>query len=193
MGMVSILRLHAYLPVSQVNGPGKRFTIWVQGCTLGCPGCFNPKTHPYHSGEAVSVDQLFELIEAHIPIIQGVTISGGEPLQQRRPLETLLALLQENTSLGVILFTGYTWSEVQRMPRIDRLLNNLDVLIAGRYLVNQRLAHGLLGSANKSLHFFSPRHTPADFDSVPSAEVILTPDGQVLLTGIDPLGWSESR
>jgi anaerobic ribonucleoside-triphosphate reductase activating protein len=39
-------RIHAVLPRSAANGPGLRFVIWSQGCTLACPGCFNPRTHP---------------------------------------------------------------------------------------------------------------------------------------------------
>jgi anaerobic ribonucleoside-triphosphate reductase activating protein len=190
MGLEDSLRLHQYLPDSQVNGPGKRFTLWVQGCTLGCPGCFNPETHPAHSGKSVSVDQLFNLIKAQVPHIQGVTLSGGEPLQQRRPIERLLSQIRASTDLSVILFTGYTWGEVQRMPRINALLDMVDVLIAGRYLANQRLAQALIGSANKTIHFLSPRYTPGDFTTIPPAEVIITQDGQVLLSGIDPFGWS---
>ncbi|MGD0006352.1 MAG: 4Fe-4S cluster-binding domain-containing protein, partial [Anaerolineaceae bacterium] len=41
-----ILNLHHFEPLSLVNGPGKRSVVWVQGCTLNCPGCFNPQTHP---------------------------------------------------------------------------------------------------------------------------------------------------
>ncbi|NJO00209.1 MAG: 4Fe-4S cluster-binding domain-containing protein, partial [Anaerolineales bacterium] len=40
----SLLRLHQFLPQSRVNGPGLRAVLWVQGCSLGCPGCFNPQT-----------------------------------------------------------------------------------------------------------------------------------------------------
>jgi anaerobic ribonucleoside-triphosphate reductase activating protein len=187
------LRLHQYLTDSQVNGPGKRFTLWVQGCTLGCPGCFNPETHPAHSGQFMPVPQLFELIKAEIPNIQGVTISGGEPLQQRKPVEALLTQIRKNTPLSTLLFTGYTWNEIQQMPYIDTLLNSVDVIIAGRFQANQRLAQGLIGSANKTLHFLTPRYTLADLTSVPHAEVVLTQDGQVLLSGIDPLSWSTSR
>ena len=37
--------IHAIEPRSRANGPGARFVVWLQGCTLGCPGCFNPATH----------------------------------------------------------------------------------------------------------------------------------------------------
>ena len=58
------LRLHHFLPVSQVNGPGRRAVVWVQGCTLGCPGCFNPETHDAGNGNLARVDDLFTQIAA---------------------------------------------------------------------------------------------------------------------------------
>ena len=85
------LRIHAFEPFSRANGPGVRAAIWVQGCSLGCPGCFNPDTHPFAGGELLAVDDLFRRILALGDAIEGITVSGGEPLQQRRPL---LALLQ---------------------------------------------------------------------------------------------------
>ncbi|MGE3780657.1 MAG: 4Fe-4S cluster-binding domain-containing protein [Pirellulaceae bacterium] len=39
------LRVHALMECSTVNGPGVRAVIWVQGCSLGCPGCWNAQTH----------------------------------------------------------------------------------------------------------------------------------------------------
>ena len=60
--MTTRLRLHAFLPRSRANGPGVRAVIWVQGCSLGCPGCFNPQTHAFSGGEVVTVEELFERI-----------------------------------------------------------------------------------------------------------------------------------
>jgi anaerobic ribonucleoside-triphosphate reductase activating protein len=72
--------------------------------------------------------------------INGLTISGGEPLQQRRALLALLQRVRRETSLSVVLFTGYTWEEVQHRPEAEVLLPCVDVLIAGRYDTSQRLA-----------------------------------------------------
>ena len=58
------LRVHRFLPHSYANGPGARAVIWVQGCTLGCPGCFNPATHPHAGGELMPIATLFRRIVA---------------------------------------------------------------------------------------------------------------------------------
>jgi len=185
----NVLRLHHFLPVSQVNGPGRRAVLWVQGCTLGCPGCFNPETHTGQQGETVTVDTLLERICGLEGRIDGITISGGEPLQQRRGLESLLSRVRVETGLSVVLFSGYTWEEIQGMPRADELLALVDVLLAGRYDQRQRVADGLLGSANKTIHLLSPRYSLADLEAVPQAEVIVGTDGELIFSGIDPLQW----
>ena len=65
----------------------------------------------------------------------------------------------------------------------------MDVLIAGRYAASQRLAHGLLGSANKTVHFLSGRYSPPDLQSIPEAEVLITPQGEIINSGIRPIQW----
>jgi anaerobic ribonucleoside-triphosphate reductase activating protein len=185
----NFLRIHEFLPRSRVNGPGMRAVVWVQGCSLGCPSCFNPQTHPFNQGRLVSVDELFHSLLALRGEIQGLTISGGEPLQQRQPLLALLRRVRRESSLSVLLFSGFTWIEIQQMPQASALLDCIDVLIAGRYEAAQHLARGLRGSANKTLHFVTDRYTEDDLQILPAAEVIITPAGEVMVSGIDPPAW----
>ncbi len=185
------LTLHAFWPRSAANGPGLRAVIWVQGCTLHCPGCYNPQTHDPQGGTRITVAELLAQL-LRLPDIEGVTISGGEPLQQMHPLRQLLQGVRSASSLSVILFTGYTWEEIQTLPEHSALLACVDVLISGRYVAAQRLARDLRGSANKEVRFLTSRYTPADLSAVPEAEVIITPDGDVVLSGIHPLRWAAS-
>ncbi len=161
------LRVHAFLPLSRSNGPGRRAVVWVQGCSLGCPGCFNPETHRL-GGEPTSVDDLFARVAGCD--VEGLTVSGGEPLQQRRPLAALLARVRAETDLSVLVFTGYTWEEAQRFADV---LASVDVLLAGR-----------LGQ--KTTHFLSARYNQSHLDAVPPAEVVIEPDGSVVLSGLQP-------
>ena len=97
----------------------------------------------------------------------------------------LLRLLRPRYSL--VLFTGYTLAELAPKPWAAELLALVDVLIAGRYDERQRIARDLRGSTNKTLHFLTPRYTPADFTDLAEAEVFIAPDGTIALTGIAPL------
>ena len=186
--MAERLRLHAFEPASRANGPGLRAVLWTRGCSLACPGCFNPETHAFSGGELVDVDELAERV-AGLEGIEGVTVSGGEPLQQRPALLAFLRWLRQRTRLSVLVFTGFTWEEVRRFPEAEALLGRIDVLLAGRYDVAQHLGRGLLGSANKTAHYLSGRYGPADLAAVPPAEVVITAEGEVVASGIDPLRW----
>lgn len=183
------LGIHCFLPCSRANGPGKRAVIWVQGCTLGCPGCFNPTTHDPDGGERVSVDELFERIVSLGGDIEGLTISGGEPLQQTRPLFSLLRRLRQETRLSVLLFTGYRWQESLEMPGAGALMACLDVVIAGRYDASRHLGRGLLGSSNQTVHLLTERYTMDDLYEVPVSEAIISGNGEVTISGIEPVKW----
>jgi len=181
------LRVHHIESASRANGPGLRTVIWFRGCTLGCPGCYNPETHPARGGALWHPLALFEALVKNSPEIEGLTLSGGEPLQQGKALSVFLEQVRLHTSWSVILFSGFAREEIQRLPWGTEVLQWVDVLIAGRFLVEQRLARGLLGSANKTLHFFTARYTLQDIMSVPEAEVIIEANGEIRLSGIDPL------
>lgn len=186
---MNTLRVHDFIAASRSNGPGLRAVLWLQGCTLGCEGCFNPSTHPASGGSEMLIPEVIDLIKSSSETIEGVTISGGEPLQQVPALLELLRRLRKTTTLSIITFTGFTWDEFIRMPQAPLLQANMDVLISGRYIDSLRTARNLTGSGNKTLHFFTDRYCPDDFLDIPEAEVVIGTDGYLNLSGIDPLNW----
>ena len=180
------LRVHDFMARSRANGPGVRAVLWLQGCSLGCPGCFNRDTHPHDAGERVAVDELVGRVADLGAGIEGLTVSGGEPLAQARSLRALLERLRRETPLSVILFTGFTWEEVTAAAEMADVLPFVDVLVAGRYERAHHLARGLRGSENKTTHFLTDRFAVGDLEAVPAAEIAVGPEGEVIVTGIDP-------
>jgi anaerobic ribonucleoside-triphosphate reductase activating protein len=182
----SAVRIHAFEPRSRANGPGARFVVWFQGCTLGCPGCFNPTTHDPGGGRAMPLDELIDELGRARPRIEGLSLSGGEPLQQP---EAARALLDAARALGLstLAFSGYTLDEIRGLPGGPDVLARLDVLIDGRYVASGRLATGLRGSANQRIQLLTGRYTLADVEATPVAEIRIAPTGDVVLTGVDPL------
>ena len=181
--------IHAIEPRSRANGPGARFVVWFQGCTLGCPGCFNPATHASGGGPGVAIDELVgQLMRAASPPggIEGLSLSGGEPLQQP---DAARALLEAARALGLstLAFSGYTIEEIRELPGGPDVLARLDVLIDGRYLAGDRLATGLRGSANQRIQRLTERYSLADVEATPVAEIRIGPTGDVILTGVNPL------
>jgi anaerobic ribonucleoside-triphosphate reductase activating protein len=179
------VRIHALEPASRANGPGLRAVVWFQGCTLNCPGCFNPSMHDPNAGyEADTAAVVRQMLGSNIPV-EGVSVSGGEPFQQP---EALLDLVQrvKNSGQSVLVFTGYNLGELHEMSLGRSILRSVDVLVAGRYLRARHLGHGLLGSANQKIHCLTARYQPRDFADSPASEVILHRDGSITLSGVVP-------
>jgi hypothetical protein len=115
------LRLHAFIPHSRANGPGCRAVVWVQGCTLGCPGCFNPETHDFRGGQWVGVDELFECI--HMRCRARLKASRSAAANRSSNALHLLELLQRvraETDLSVLVFTGLHMGRNPAVPRDRR-------------------------------------------------------------------------
>lgn len=95
--------------------------------------------------------------------IEGVTISGGEPFLQIRPLHSLLQALRGQTRLGAILYTGYTLKELEALdnPQVEEILSGLaDLIIDGPYVEGLNDGGTLKGSSNQRIHFLTGRYVP---------------------------------
>lgn len=183
-----MLNLARWLAPSRANGPGERFVLWVQGCPLACPGCWNPDTWGFSPRELHSTDALLALITA-TPGIDGVTFTGGEPFAQA-PALAVLAREVQALRLSVFVFTGYTMTELQ-MEGATALLAQTDVLVSGRYVERLR-ANGLpwRGSSNQRVWFISDRYSPEDLTEVVTEEIWLDPMGGGVMTGFPLLDRS---
>src|ERR1017187_4541453 len=108
--------LHALIPASRANGPGLRAVVFFQGCKIGCVGCFNPRTHPFRGAE-FKVDDVFqEVLRAQTQhSLDGITFSGGEPMQQADSLLQLIqALRRQAPELSFGMFSGYAEHELDQ-------------------------------------------------------------------------------
>lgn len=186
MAEPGFINIHAFLPQSLANGPGLRAVVWFQGCTLNCEGCFNPATHSTNISLLKSIAQLANEILS-LSNIEGITVSGGEPFQQPESLFELLKMVKENSSLTVILLSGYSLAEIEKMEFGKQILSFSDVLIAGRYEQKLRTAGGLCGSSNKTIHLLTDRYQPSDFLGIPVSEIIIKPSSELVVSGIDPV------
>lgn len=130
------IRMSGVVEESIVDGPGIRFTIFVQGCPHRCPGCHNPQTHDFLGGYDDDTDSLFERIIKN-PLLDGATFSGGEPFCQARPLAELAVRLRA-AGLGVMSYSGFTVEELIREASSENaymeLLNSIDYLVDGRFV-----------------------------------------------------------
>lgn len=149
------MNIHAY-KISRVNGPGKRFTLWTQGCSKGCVDCFNPETWNNKNNIVLSTSEIFELIKEEE--IDGVTITGGDPFEQEEELLDLLILISNlSLSKGVIVFSGFTYDEIRENKIREKCCDYIDVLIDGRYEKENRVSDCFKGSSNQNIIYFSSK------------------------------------
>ena len=148
------LRIAGTVAESIVDGPGFRFTLFTQGCPHHCEGCHNPETHDFNGGSEMSTDEVIKKLLSN-PLTDGITFSGGEPFEQAGECAVIAKAAREN-GLNVWAYSGYTFDELlvkaEKQPDVMELLKLTDVLVDGRFVLEQRsLSLKWRGSANQRI------------------------------------------
>ena len=131
-----MLRVAGVEPSSIVDGPGFRYTIFLQGCSHHCKGCHNPATWDFSGGTEMEISNIAADIDKAY-YIDGVTISGGEPLDQADRLIELLNMLKQK-GLHIIMFSGYTFEEAVIDKDKRACLEKTDILIDGEFIEEKK-------------------------------------------------------
>lgn len=179
-----MIRVHDVLPRSSIYGPGERWVLWVQGCTLGCKGCWNVETWSRRTGTERTVASLVSELEvaASAGDLEGISLLGGEPLQQAEPVLELIHAARE-MGLSVLLYTGYEPEEYD--PTMQACHDGSDLVIGGRYV--EALRDPFLrwrGSSNQRLVSPTGRYDVDAFEDLQEVEVLIDHDtGQMTVTG----------
>ena len=155
-----MINLAGELKNSNANGPGMRYVIFTQGCSHEpkCEGCQNPHTwDPNKTTRQIVVEEMALNIISEMPIIQGVTFSGGEPFDQAAPLIDL-AIKLKSVGLNIMCYTGYTYEQIRsysvmrsmKFTNMNRLLDVIDILVDGKFDINKTDGAGAYrGSSNQ--------------------------------------------
>jgi anaerobic ribonucleoside-triphosphate reductase activating protein len=185
---MSRLRLHRFVPRTAAEGPGIRACVWVQGCSIRCPGCFSPHTWSPAGGHDVDVDDLARRI-GELDEIEGVTFLGGEPFDQAEPLAELASSVRRS-GLSVMTFSGHTLEHLTTAGRPEwiRLLSMTDLLVDGPYDWRRPDSdRPWVGSTNQRFHFLTQRYRElaTTLHSIPDRiEIRLQPDGCIWINGM---------
>lgn len=141
-------RIIDILKGTTVDGPGFRTSIYFAGCRHMCKGCHNPGSWSFDAGRDYTVTELMDII---IEEDFDVTLSGGDPLYQPGFVSVLSARIKESGHT-IWLYTGFTWEEICRTPRLSRSLINIDVVVDSPFIENLRDPDLLFrGSANQRI------------------------------------------
>jgi len=191
------LRLAQIVADTEAEGPGRRFALWVQGCSLRCPGCCNPEMFAADKGRAADSAELAAQALATAGL-EGVSVLGGEPGEQAEAVADFCERVRAG-GLSVMLYSGYTLAELRARPGAERLLKAVDLLVDGRYQQSlPETRRRWLGSTNQVMHFLTPRYSLADprFASANTVELRLTRDGLTINgwpAAADGVRWRTSR
>ena len=195
--------IHGLITGSRVNGPGLRAVIYFQGCALGCRNCWNPQTHSFVGTErsiAEAVDWI--MLEHELRPLDGLTFSGGEPMQQADALLAFMESLRDRLPmLSFGMYSGYSegelssglyWcrSELMLREKQDvwrRIMTQLDFAVLGRYSAVRASTLALRSSSNQTLALFSGHYREEDF-SPQEVEVHVDAQGTVQVTGFPTAG-----
>lgn len=141
------------------NGPGVRTAVFVSGCTLKCKGCFQPETWDFNYGTKYTKETQEEILESLKPEwIMGLTVLGGEPFEpknQKEVYELIAATKQAFPNKTVWLYTGHILRELYQSEKVrteytDKIMDLLDVLVEGRFVLAKRnLNLDFCGSENQ--------------------------------------------
>ena len=166
------IRIAGTVNDSIVDGPGLRFTVFVQGCASACEGCQNPQTWDRLGGKEVEIDEIVGKIRKN-PLLSGVTLSGGEPFLQAEECAEI-ARAAHGMRLNVWVYTGYWFEDIYEanLPEWDSLLEWTDVLVDGPFIESMKSYEAKFrGSWNQRLIW-----VPASFENFPEVRLWREPE-----------------
>lgn len=170
---------------THVEGPHRRAAIWVAGCQIRCPGCCNPDMFERSSGEPMSADTIVDGAAANV---EGLTVLGGEPLEQI-PALTIVAARAQHRGLGVVVFSGMTMAQARRKAGFAALWSAVDSMVLGPFVAGRpepAAGRATIGSSNQRLIHRTPRYAdPALWHRRRGAEAHVDRRGEITLIG-DP-------
>ncbi len=137
----------------EVLGPGKRIGIWFCGCPRRCKGCSNPELWEFKKVYETTPEMIYDFVKmiSDNNIVDGFTITGGDPMYQSKDLQKLLRFLVE-ISDDILVYTGYVIEQLT-----EKQLDNIAVLIDGEYIEKGNDNSFLRGSNNQRIHILSKK------------------------------------
>lgn len=147
-------RIHSVETFGTVDGPGIRYVIFMQGCNMRCAYCHNPDTWECGGGALQSVDSVIEDVVKYKRYIEGVTVTGGEPLLQVEFLTDLFKKVKE-VGLNTCLDTSGSTFDKLDTKKLDAMLKYCDLVLLDLKHIDDEKHTWLTGRTNKNILEFA--------------------------------------
>ena len=130
------LRLLKTFKETIVDGIGLRYSLYFSGCTHKCKGCHNEYSWNPENGDTVTYEMLERIAEEinTNAMLDGITISGGDPLFNPEDMIKVLRFLKEKTGKDIWMYTGYTLEQIRKDEKMKECLEYVDVLVDGPFI-----------------------------------------------------------
>ena len=194
LDVVLNLALHPRdVPVTELNGPGRRFALWVQGCSIRCTNfCISWQALDERPKHLLTLRETLNVLSARrqqetLPI-EGITFLGGEPSDQAKGL-AVLARAVRSWGWSVMTYSGHTLEKLLEMesPDITTLLGHTDILIDGPFLESEmEVRLRWRGSANQRIVLLTTRYRKEEIEVLPvlkGMDITVTGDGRLVVSG----------
>jgi anaerobic ribonucleoside-triphosphate reductase activating protein len=143
-------------PESIVDGPGVRLTLYLSGCKHNCHNCHNKEEQDFNFGTKYTLQELFNQVTQMIdnnPIVDGITLSGGDPLYQPEIVQELTYALKKyyGTEFSIWLYTGFVLDkDFEDTEALYTTIKNIDVIVDGLYIEDLKdYSQAFRGSTNQ--------------------------------------------
>lgn len=129
------MRLLNYYEETIVDGPGLRFAFYFAGCVHACAGCHNVESWNPCAGNVLTEEWIEDIIEKinQNPYLDGITLSGGDPFFKPKELLGFLKIIKMKTSLPILVYTGYTITQLYADDEMKKCLYYIDMIMDGKF------------------------------------------------------------
>ena len=186
------LNVSQQIVATHAEGPGLRYAIWVQGCSLRCLGCCNPQMFSSIKTNWLDIEDILEDIrraQKNNSALEGISILGGEPVEQPDGLFELCRDVQMKLGLSVMVFTGYLFENLILDPTKNSFLSHCDILVDGPFDKNLLEQEGRkrkwIGSQNQNIHILSDTypHLQNNWPTSKNTVEIRMKNGEITING----------
>ncbi len=151
------MNIAGFIEESLNDGEGIRSVIFISGCKHNCYNCQNIQSHNFNYGKSFTKDMQLQIINKikNNPLIDGITLSGGDPFYSSEELNKFIILLKQNIEeINIWIYTGFTYEEIlnSKNQNMIKLLTSCNVLVDGKYIEKKKnLRLKFRGSENQRI------------------------------------------
>lgn len=146
--MLTVAKFDRYDLVNTPLTDKPAFTIWLSGCSMACPDCYNKKLWDKNAGNEIEVSTaIFTICSQCDKLdIKDIVLLGGEPMEQDFTDLHNLVMKLRTYGYRIWLYTGWDFDQIP-----DTLKQFMYTIKCGQYDANLK-CDGIPSSTNQKFY-----------------------------------------